>query len=281
MASPKTIVEFNIPTAEKRREGGKHYAYEIIVKYSDGSKDRIWRRYSQFDALRDTIQAILGPETELPRLTRKLYLKRSAVHEVAIHRQPKLLRFLAGLLEQIPNQPKISSALAYFLTPTAADAARASVKDPEDLLRFDGTLVHRKKRSSNNFLISGEQEHVQALGDVTAETSEELSFKAGDVLVVVAHYDDGWLECELKGQMGLVSPEYVEKVNPSEEPRTSQQISKPASAIEELKATEQQFLENLIQVRDEFFPRLRALVTAPEAKIFFNNWAELIPLHEV
>jgi hypothetical protein len=35
-------------------------------------------------------------------------------------------------------------------------------------------------------------------------------------------------------------------------------------------------LANLIEVRDSFFPRLRHILTAPEAKCLFGNWAELI-----
>ncbi|EGD76124.1 hypothetical protein PTSG_00831 [Salpingoeca rosetta] len=274
------VVEFAIPSAEKRREGGKHYVYEIVVTYEGGTKVRIWRRYSQFDALRDTIQDILGPEQPLPRLTRKLYLKRSAVHEVAIHRQPKLIRFLKQLLPLLADDMKLSTVLTYFLTPTDADKARAKLPDPDTLLRFDGQHVHRRRRASDQQGGMGPVK-VKALMDVVPEDSgEELAFREGDILTVIARYDDGWLECTLNDTKGLVSPEYVEEADASEGGGSGQHSVKPTSAVEELLTTERQYLQNLVEVRDTFFPVLRGLVSAPEAKVLFNNWAELIPLHE-
>lgn len=41
-----------------------------------------------------------------------------------------------------------------------------------------------------------------------------------------------------------------------------------------------QFLANLVEVRDKFFPKLRHILTAPEAKCLFGNWAELIKCSE-
>lgn len=274
----KEVSDFAIPSAEKRREGGKHYVYEIVVKYNNGTQVRVWRRYSQFDALRNTIQDILGTERQLPRLTRKLYLKRSAVHEVAVHRQPKLIRFLKQLVPLLADNDKLGPVLSYFLNPTDADKARAKLEDPDTLLRFDGQLVHRRRRTSDRHF--GGPVKVVALTDIVPESSEELAFKEGNVLQVIAKYDDGFLECMLGDRKGLVSPEYVEEVS-EEGGSAGQEHLKPKSAVEELLTTERLYLSNLIQVRDDFFPKLRALVSAPEAKVFFNNWAELIPLHEV
>jgi hypothetical protein len=52
--------------------------------------------------------------------------------------------------------------------------------------------------------------------------------------------------------------------------------AKVKSAAAELVQTERHFLLNLCEVRDKFFPRLRTILTAPEAKCLFGNWAELV-----
>jgi hypothetical protein len=48
----------------------------------------------------------------------------------------------------------------------------------------------------------------------------------------------------------------------------------------ELIATEESYLDDLISVKDEFFPMLRSICTAGEATKLFGNWGELIPLAE-
>lgn len=62
-------------------------------------------------------------------------------------------------------------------------------------------------------------------------------------------------------------------------------LDSPQSPTSSLQHTHAQFLVTdsrcMSQVRDNFFPRLRSLLTAPEAKTLFNNWAELVPLSEV
>ncbi len=58
-------------------------------------------------------------------------------------------------------------------------------------------------------------------------------------------------------------------------------VGRPTNAVEELIHTEHGYLESLRQVRDEFFPKLRAHVTASEASTLFHNWAEIIVVSQV
>jgi hypothetical protein len=58
-------------------------------------------------------------------------------------------------------------------------------------------------------------------------------------------------------------------------------VGAPRTPKEELQLTEQQYVAALKDVRDDFFPRVRGLVSANEGKALFNNWGELVPFHEV
>eukprot|EP00055_Hartaetosiga_balthica_P008911 m.34337 g.34337 ORF g.34337 m.34337 type:complete len:953 (-) comp6523_c0_seq1:134-2992(-) len=283
------IVALDIPSAEKRFDGGKYYVYEILITFEDEHQIRIWRRYSQFDALRDTLQSKME-EGALPKLTRKLYLKRSAVHDVAISRQPKLKKFLQQVINT--SDEVVVAILSYFITPTAADEKRANTAEPDGIIRFDGAQVHRKIKA-------GELEEtlgicmVRAVKDAETSSEHELEFKQGDIFKVTGKFTDGWFECVFDGKTGIVNPDFVEELGVEElekhleseekiqqERNKSEQSARPKSILEELITTEQEYVQKLKDVRDQFFPSLRAQVSAPEAKRFFNNWAELIPIHE-
>lgn len=61
-SAEQRIVDIRVVAAEKRRDGGKHYVYELNI-FFEGVDEvrRVWRRYSQFDALRDTSKQIASP----------------------------------------------------------------------------------------------------------------------------------------------------------------------------------------------------------------------------
>lgn len=358
------LVAVSIPRAEKRREGGKHYVYELLVEVEVPAADaastppshgpspshshshttvvtrRLWRRYSQFDALRVTLAGVLGSEAALPRLTRKLYLKRSSVHDVAIMRQPKLLSFLTQLIHE-QNNPLVAATLRFFLTPTAADLARERMPDnPEDIVVFGeedqppveaeegaagppGSQADDAGHTGAGTTPAGKSlstaSRVRALYDYEAKSDAELSFKAGEELMVEARFDHGWCECRGRGgKIGMVPESYVVDLadgvggarssattgisspaglaspvmtranastgsdHASSEARApAAMAAAPRSAQEELLTTEQQYVAALREVRDNFFPRLRGIVSAVEGKTLFNNWGELVPAHEV
>ena len=306
MSAEDRAISIEIPSAEKRREGGKHYVYELVVEFSVSGTRRLWRRYSQFDALRETLVSALKSEAGLPRLTKKLYLKRSSVQDVAITRRPKLVSFMRQLLG-LQDNPVIAGTLRFFLTPTAMDESRARESDDhEEMVRFtdDGsgasTVVSRRTSQDEGITLplspDGQQQQqvlrVRALYDYDALDDGQLSFKAGDVMLLEVTYSDGWCECRLRGQMGLVPESYVEEVEargrtvseeggPASPTPVAAAEAAPQNAREELVASERSYLEKLKSVRDDFFPRLRAIVSAVEGKRFFNNYAELIPFHEV
>eukprot|EP00045_Choanoeca_perplexa_P014513 m.171117 g.171117 ORF g.171117 m.171117 type:complete len:723 (-) comp16701_c0_seq4:136-2304(-) len=298
------IVGFHIPSAEKRRDSNnrnKHYVYEVVVQYEDGAVERIWRRYSQFDALRDTLLKLIKSSASLPKLTKKLYLQRSSVHEVAIFRQPKLTLFLQELLP-LQSEPRIAATLKFFITQTASDKQRDAMPAAEGMIEFDTEAASPAPEPSTP--TSQTAIMARVLYAYQAQDDDELTVDVDDVIEVLAEFDDGWAQASKDESVGLLGINYYEKLAPGEivpistpsaqpssmspEPiaptrslpkPTNPPLPKPTNPLEELHYTEHEYVRMLNEVKDGFFPRLRSHVTAPEAKAFFNNFAELIPAH--
>lgn len=56
--------------------------------------------------------------------------------------------------------------------------------------------------------------HVRALYDYTAQGEEEISFRDGDVIVVLEKEDDNWWLGALRGRQGMFPCSYVEELRP-------------------------------------------------------------------
>lgn len=68
--------------------------------------------------------------------------------------------------------------------------------------------------SSNSSRSSKEQAVCKGLYDFDAENSEELDFKEGDLIKLIARLDDNWLHGELNGRQGRFPVSYVQIVVP-------------------------------------------------------------------
>eukprot|EP00041_Stephanoeca_diplocostata_P012746 m.214153 g.214153 ORF g.214153 m.214153 type:complete len:560 (-) comp19070_c0_seq6:315-1994(-) len=268
------IVDITIDGFEKRRDGGKHYVYRIKVKYASKKVDVIWRRYRQFDALKSTIDGMLATvkETEaLPKLTPKKYIGRSSIRHVADVRKPRLQAFLTGVLEHAQNDPKMMTTLTFFLTPTTADKGAKLVSatggDDSDSDADDGSHGAELQGVVIQAHVDGRHQQALSAGAVVRVGADDLShpFHRPDGVFV-----DARLPC---GTRGLVRLSAVDLSEGAVERRMEAPVK---SAAAELLSTEQAFVHELEEVRDRFFPKLRAILTAPEAKCFFSNWGELI-----
>eukprot|EP00053_Salpingoeca_punica_P017945 m.173993 g.173993 ORF g.173993 m.173993 type:complete len:886 (+) comp17324_c5_seq4:27-2684(+) len=285
MASVTEKVKWvQIAGAEKRREGGKHYVYEIRVTYDSAKTTRIWRRYRQFDDLRETMLGLVDDDVVLPKLTSKIYLSRSSVHTVAIARMPKLQSFLTQLLTHKDKARKreIEQIFNFFLIPTAADQARSNVPDPEDAVPYGSTVTSLAVAQE---AVARAHGSVRALHDYAPEESDGLAFSAGDIITLYNRPDENWMEGELKGQLGIFPANLVEVLADipaatgaaNMGPGSSAHLdAKPRGPIEELVSSEQKYVDALIAARDEYFPKLRHFVSIHEATQMFNNWSELI-----
>eukprot|EP00037_Helgoeca_nana_P000619 m.22537 g.22537 ORF g.22537 m.22537 type:complete len:717 (-) comp10760_c0_seq2:1166-3316(-) len=266
------IIRCDIEGYEKRpgtKDVGKHYVYRIRIEYASGKVDRVWRRYSQFDALKQTLSVFLKKDgvdaIDDLKLTPKKFLGRSSVRNVAATRAPRLQAFVDDLISRFSDNAALMTAFAFFVTPTATDVAtKATSKESPDSDEEGGsvgTLTH----------------------DIPGENDGELSASRGDVVFLSARSleqafkrpDGDWAMARSPdGARGLVPLAMIalSEVNGD----ADADAGKVKTAAAELVQTEKQFLANLIEVRDSFFPRLRHILTAPEAKCLFGNWAELI-----
>ena len=56
----------------------------------------------------------------------------------------------------------------------------------------------------------GDEYHVRALYEFAAESGNELSFRAGDVITWTQDIDNDWMEGMLNGRVGIFPRNYVE-----------------------------------------------------------------------
>jgi hypothetical protein len=57
------LTEVQVVGAEKRRKDSeKYYAYCLRAGYSNAKTHTVWRRYSEFDGLQQTLQALSKPK---------------------------------------------------------------------------------------------------------------------------------------------------------------------------------------------------------------------------
>ena len=263
------VRKITIIGAEKKRDDGKYYAYKIETQYESGKKELVWRRYKQIDALHGTMQAIIGVHTKLPKLTSKIYLGRSSVHQVAEHRMPKLQRFFDQLVAlQNEDAVLLKKTLCFFLVPTALDISRSKQPEPADILVFHkDSLVQEEK-------------FVRALYAYSARSPGDLTVNVDDIVRIVSVQDE-WMEGELKGEIGFFPKNITQPIDEDDDDESQEEKMIPGTPLEELIESERTYIGSLIDARDNFFPKLRVFITAPEAKTFFSNWTELIPAHQV
>lgn len=68
--------------------------------------------------------------------------------------------------------------------------------------------------SNTNNRSSKEQPSCKALYDFEAENDEELDFKEGDIIKLLARLDDNWLQGELNGRQGRFPVSYIQIMVP-------------------------------------------------------------------
>ena len=261
-------------SAERRPETGKQYHFEVVVEYTSGKRDRIWRRYKEFDALHKTLVGVLGPTTPLPKLTSSYFVLPSARQAVII-RMGQLQVFLAKLLTFKSNLTAYKT-IGFFLHPTADDAARAQQADPESIIRPD-----RDTRQ-------GDRE-ARVLEEYQAQSDIEISLTLATTIKLINTDNPEWFVGEDDhGHIGRFPARCVEISLPGNGASTSLVQAQvvaggkaPMGPIEEMRSSEEAYMRSLVDVRINYFPKLRTLISAPEAKTFFGNWAELIPASQV
>jgi len=138
--------------------------------------------------------------------------------------QSKLTSQMEELEKELTKETKTKEGLDnlvrfYASDPVAQKKAEDQVKESESKIQhiqelksiiqgqIDGlTNGGHLSRSTSGMKVRGIYDY-----NATAET--ELSFKTGDILVVVDQDDSGWWYCELNGKQGFVPNNYVETIH--------------------------------------------------------------------
>jgi hypothetical protein len=245
----------------------------IVVGYSDGRTDRVWRRRAQFQDLRDTVEPMLpkneddsGPATPLPKLTAKPNIGTSirGKKKTPMERLPELQELLWALLWL--DDPVVMQIFAFFLRVTEDDNARAAHADAATPKIPGRISLPGDEKSTVKQLV--------AIHPHQAADSAELTFDKGDLFEELEVLGNDWVDVRATtgvGTRGLVPRNHLIAY-------VAEAAAKATNPADELVMSEEFFYNNLVEVKDAFFPRLRALLTAPEAATLFGNWAELIPL---
>ncbi|XP_006813665.1 neutrophil cytosol factor 4-like [Saccoglossus kowalevskii] len=239
-----TIVSAVIFDLEKRRylhlaNLTKYYVYFIEVTLKSGKTYLIVRRYSQFDDLEKNLDDRFPLEAgkltsgvrKLPSLPGKIYLKRSAIREVADLRIPDLNSYLKKLINMSSRISK-SDLVLNFLCLWSSDIDTPIIKGADGKVKYVAASEKARlmaQQSKGNkapeikpkrpLMVRGSSTdlkpqtltgpRVQALHDFKAESSDQLSFKKGDMIALVCRVDDNWLEGSLYGKIGIIPVPFV------------------------------------------------------------------------
>lgn len=287
MNSVDRVVKALIIGYEKRREGGKHYVYKIKITYASEKKNFVWRRYSQFDALRTTFDTptFQAAGVNLPKLPPKKYFGRSNIRSVAVFRRPVLQQFLDGALAI--DSDIAAQTLLFFLTPTTMDESTSNleaIRTTEGYVSEEDSDDETAQLKVQPALLHGTacEAYVASIpGEVSVEKDEHVTiWPPLDTSYVMVSKDDN--------SRGMLPTSIVKLNQETDSDQAREKLETPAgpekpkamSVTEEIVQTEKDFHAHMVDVRDSFFKQLRTILTAPEAKCLFGNFAELVLLAE-
>jgi hypothetical protein len=132
----------------------------------------------------------------------------------------KLVAQMEELDKELVKEQKAKDGLENLVRFYASDPV--AQKKAEDQVKESDNKIHQINDLKN--LVQGQMDRLaggggggatiraRGLYDYTASADTELSFKAGDILVVTEQDDSGWWYCELNGRQGFVPNNYVELI---------------------------------------------------------------------
>jgi hypothetical protein len=260
------ITQIHVVSAERRPDSGKKFFFQIEILHTSGNKERIWRKFAEFDALYQTMVRVMGNSIPVPKLSSSYFM--TSAKQATIVRMGQLQVFLAQLLTFRSNKAAFKTVL-FFLHPTAADKAREQQSDPVFVIQHTARTQTASQRA-------------RVIEGYTKANDIEISLSRGDVIKIISTENSEFFVGEdTAGHVGRFPARCVEIINDNNEKEASSPTIAPKTPAEELRSTEITYMKGLIDVRSNYFPRLRTIISAPEGKIFFSNWSELIPASQV
>ena len=266
------------------RKDEKKVTFLITLGYNDGRTERIWRTRQEFQNLRDTIEPMVGGTSPgsgsgpssaavLPKLTPKPKMGTSIRGKSIApqNRIPEFQELMWALLWM--DDAVVMKILGLFLRVNENDKARAAARNAADAAATGKFGVGGSGSGGLGFGSAAEKKNqlplMSAVQSLRATDAAELSFSVGDVFEIITDLGPDWLDG--RGTHPVTTRGLIPKCFFVDHVPGGQM--KATNAADELVLSEQTFYEELTDVAETFFPRLRVILTAPEAKTLFGNWA--------
>ena len=154
---------------------------------------------------------LLTYKVEAPKqpVQMRKWVVKSAEKSVSVINKPETSVLLDSKGEPKPNNN--NNNIKFFRTYHGPKLSRGdSVTDriqrySEQITRSNSKEIYRKKSDSNKDLCVAQV-------DVESAKEGDLSFKMGDMMVILEKHKNGWWECEKDGTKGWVSSKYVKEL---------------------------------------------------------------------
>ncbi|RNA21161.1 SH3 and PX domain-containing 2B [Brachionus plicatilis] len=177
MNKQKYLINIDVNHVEKRPKPSKHYVYCIWITWSNLSKYKIYRRYSQFYELQGQLVNRFKKSNELPILPPKIYIGRSHVFKVAMERKYLIDYYCNKLISLDPEISKCDLILDFFSLNQEDLDFLTQKKSSLDLDKISNPIENKKYKCVHGF---------------KSVTKSELSLRKDEIVDVHMKNADGW-----------------------------------------------------------------------------------------
>ncbi|KAG9261151.1 neutrophil cytosol factor 4 [Astyanax mexicanus] len=205
-------VSATIADIEEKRGFMVYFCFVIEVKTKGSSKYLIYRRYSEFFSLHQSLEQKFSPETQpgpytclLPTLPGKVFMGNK--QEIAENRIPELNTYMKKLL-CLPTWVLLDDLIRMFFYQTESDSQQV----PKALRRLRPPTRRVKTEKPKTDLLSSPR--AEAVFDFSGSGKLELSLKAGDVIFLLRRVNADWLEGTVKERIGIFPESFVKIIKP-------------------------------------------------------------------
>ncbi|KAK2907155.1 hypothetical protein Q8A67_006140 [Cirrhinus molitorella] len=205
-------VTATIADIEEKKGFIVYYRFVIEVKTKGNSKYLIYRRYSQFFALHQSLELKYSAEPQpgyytcqLPTLPGKVFMGNKK--EIAENRIPELNNYMKRLL-CLPTWVLLDDLIRMFFYQTESDSQQV----PRALRRLRPPTRKVKTEKPKTDLLSAPR--AEAVFDFSSSGRLELSLKAGDVIFLLRRVNADWLEGTVRDKTGIFPESFVNIIKP-------------------------------------------------------------------
>lgn len=231
----KRVLLVTMVDIEKRYIPVKHYVYIMDVKWSDGSKQTIFRKYSDFFDFHVRLAELFPEETGqysekcriIPTLTGKKKWREEVRHS-AMKRKVALEEYCKILINLDPRISQHEIVINFF---RQIESDRTPAKDIRTKPRKSRMLTALGLFSSNpekediNSSMSSlsiskpiESATYKAIADYQSLENDQISFDEDDLVQVIEKNNDGWWLIQIDNVLGWAPASFLQPCDEITEP---------------------------------------------------------------